>query len=317
MRSRLPSIVLMAAAASAVASPAWAQTSSTLFGNLLTQLLAAVSSAIVTPIGNVLSAVALPAATLAAVYIAVFGMAVSTGRVASPAGEAVVRCFKVGAIGLLVAGSGNYTSWVSNNFLIAAGSIPVSLANAIAGTQGVTVVDSLWAQVVNVIGLLAQQFSITAPVQAVGIAMALIMTLVFGVVCCGIAFIEVALAQIGMAMVVMVGPVFIVALMFEQTSRWFWGWVSELVHYTVTYLLLAAAGTLATALTAYWSGQLTGKSTAGLLNLVVFVGYVAIGLVLTVFIFLRAAKIAHAIAGGSSSTALASLGRAAMMAVGR
>ncbi len=306
MRRRISLFIAAAGASLLIAEPAWAQyPTSTVFGGFLATLLASVKAAIVGPIGNVLSYVSTGALTAVTIYIVGYGILVMLGRIPSPAGDAAVKAIKIGAVGLLIGGSSQYQTWVVDPFLIGNGGIPDGIASALGGATGVTAVDVLWTQVAAQISTLLDQFSVFAPVQAIGVGLAIATVFTFGVLCCSIAFLEIALTQISMAMVLMVGPFFIIAALFEETKGWFRAWLGELIHYTVTYALLVVAGTLVNALTNYWVGKAGSNGTGTLGLLMVYEMFICIGLVLAVFIFLQAGKIGKAIAGGSSSGGLA------------
>src|SRR5689334_180428 len=101
-RLAMPRRTLLASAigsgALLIAAPAWAQVApagpSTLFGNLLTTLLTSVHTAIVGPIANVLAYVSGVALAAVTIYIIGYAILVMTGRLPSPAGDAVIKVIK-------------------------------------------------------------------------------------------------------------------------------------------------------------------------------------------------------------------------------
>jgi type IV secretion system protein VirB6 len=304
-------VVLLALAA----EPAFAQSStSTVFGGLLQAILSALQTAITGPIQRILSYVAGPAATLAAVYVIAFSILVMTGRITG-GGDAFVRMVKLGVIGLVIGGSPHYQNWVVQPFLIGGGGVLDGIVNALGGSSGVNAVDALWAQTSDTMTYLQGLMSWTAPGTSVAAGFMICVIFSMGVGCCCIAFVETALAQVGLAMVLMVGPLFIMLALFDLTRRWFFGWAGEVIHYGVTYILLVVAGTLVNSLAAYLVGKVGAPNTGTFATLLVMCMYNGIGLVVSVFIFLQAGKIARAIsAGGSASSGLAA---AAGWAMGR
>lgn len=288
------------------AEPAFAQsTTSSLFGGLLQALLNALQTAITTPTQRLLSYVAGPAATLAAVYVIVFSILVMTGRI-SGGGDALVRIVKLGVIGLVIGGAPHYQAWVVQPFLIGSGGVLDGIVNALGGSSGVNAVDALWTQTSNTMTYLQSLISWNSPGTSVAAGLMICVIFGMGVVCCCIAFIETALAQVGLAMVLMVGPLFVMLALFDLTRRWFFSWAGEIIHYGVTYILLVVAGTLVNSLAAYLVGKIAGGSTGTFATLLVMCMYNGIGLIVSVFIFLQAGKIAKALsAGGSASSGLA------------
>lgn len=313
MRSKLLAALVVVPALAA--EPAFAQSStSTVFGGLLQAILSALQAAIVGPIQGMLGYVSAPAATLAAVYVIGFAILVMTGRITGT-GDAFVRIIKLGVIGLVIGASPHYQNWVVQPLLIGSGGVLDGIVNALGGSTGVNAVDALWAQTTDTLTYLQGLMSWTSPGTSVAAGFMVCVIFSMGVGCCCIAFVEAALAQVGMAMVLMVGPFFVLLSMFDLTRRWFLGWAGELIHYGVTYILLVVAGTLVNSLAAYLVGKIGSPSTGTFATLLVMCMYNGIGLVVSVFIFLQAGKIAKAIsAGGSASSGLAA---AAGWAMGR
>lgn len=292
-----------AAATLATASPAWAQTS-TLFGNFQTLLLNAVSTAIAGPMGNLLTYTGGAFLAFATVAITIYGIGIMMGRTDLIGFVGLRHIIRIAVIGLVLGAGGRYQAWVVQPWLIGSGGIPDSIVSAMSGTPGVQLVDRLWEQITRTTAALYDKISITDPGGSVFCAFAIIFILVIGVFCCAIVFVQVVLAQVGMAMVLMVGPLFMLTFMFDVTSRWGWAWAGEVIHYGVNYVLLAAAGLLVQGLIDAVVAKVTSSSTATAFAMLVPMAWLAIGLVVTVFVYLQASKIASAISAGSASDAL-------------
>ena len=107
-----------------------------------------------------------------------------------------------------------------------------------------------------------------------------------------------------MALVLMVGPLFVLCFMFDVTARWGWAWAGEVVHYGINYVLLAAAGLLVQGLVTAAVTRMSAAPTATAFALLSPMAFIVIALIITVFVFLQAGKVARAVSGGSASDAL-------------
>ena len=291
------------AAVLTAAAPAAAQTS-TMFGNFQTLLLNAVSTAIATPMGNILTYAGGAFLGFATIAITIYGLAIMTGRTDLLGFVGLKHIIRIAVIGLVLGAGGRYQAWVVQPWLVGSGGIPDSIVAQMGGTPGVTMVDRLWEQIARTATALYDKISITDPGASIFAAFAIMFVLVIGVVCCAIVFVQVVLAQVGMAMVLMVGPVFILCFMFDTTARWGWAWAGEVIHYGINYVLLATAGLLVQGLINAVVAKVGTASTATAIVMLVPMVWLAIGLVVTVFVYLQASKIASALSPGSASDAL-------------
>jgi len=109
-----------------------------------------------------------------------------------------------------------------------------------------------------------------------------------------VAFVIFAMSNISVAMLLILAPVFIPLLMFQTTSRWFWGWLSAAVTFVVLKVLLVALLTLMNEVAAKIISSANGWElivTGWNIIIVYFIGF---------FIFLKLYDIAAAIGGGIS-----------------
>ena len=185
----------LAAAIGAVAAstPAWAQTS-TMFGQIQTLLLTEISTAITTPMGNILSYVGGAFLAFATVAITIYGLAIMTGSTALVGFLGLRQIIRIAVIGLVLGSGGRYQEWVVQPWLVGAGGIPDTIVAAMGGQPGVTMIDRMWSQVVTLITALYDTMSAWDPGRSVFAAFAIVVVLVVGIVCCAIVFVQILLA---------------------------------------------------------------------------------------------------------------------------
>jgi len=178
--------------------------------------------------------------TLGTIYVMVWGYLQLTGRIEEPFSTGLKRIVTL-AVVLGVA----LRLWLYNTLLVDTFyQAPSQFAAAIVGAgDPVTTIDAIWNQGGAVAGILwKQDFSFWAGIKSY-IAAAVVWVLV-GFLCVYTMFL-IALANIALAVLLAVGPLFIVMLLFERTQRLFDSWLAQLANYAfVTILTIMVAALL-------------------------------------------------------------------------
>lgn len=154
------------------------------------------------------------ATTLVALYIALWGWAMIRGLIQEPAVDGFIRIIKVTAIFWIATAPALYASYVSD-FLYA---WPTELAAVVTGVPNATttgIFDDLLTKGTD----LATQMLNTGSITNIGAyVLALLFILATGIVVAA-TFAIVIGAKIALAMLLAVGPIFILSLMFGPTER--------------------------------------------------------------------------------------------------
>jgi type IV secretion system protein VirB6 len=178
------------------------------------------------------------AATIATIYVMVWGYLQLRGQVDEPIMNAAVRLLTL----VLVFGVGLrlwlYHSVVVDTFFTA----PAELAARLVGASDpVTLVDTIWDRGGTVAGSLWDKGSLLSGDFGFYFAAIAVYALV-GFVCVYTIFL-ISLSRIALAVLLALGPLFIVLTLFNATRHFFDSWLRELANYalvTVLTVLLAA-----------------------------------------------------------------------------
>lgn len=208
------------------------------FAQFFTWMNAQLASYIGTNTAAVAGAIEPAAVTLATIYVMMWGFLSLTGRIQEPIWEGVKRIVTMA----LILGVGirlwTYNSMITNTFFTA----PDQLAAAIIGAPStVGVIDQVWTdgnltaeQLLNKGSLLSGDFAYYLA--------GFVVYLLVGLAVVYTAFL-LALSKVAVAVILALGPIFIVLLFFDSTKRFFEAWIAQLANYaliTVLALLVAA-----------------------------------------------------------------------------
>jgi len=250
-----------------------------------------------------------PAAVTAAVlYVMVWGYLHLRGKVDEPVVTAAVRILTI----MVVFGIGLrlwlYHSVVVDTFFLA----PSALAARLVGASSpVVMIDSIWDRGGTVAGALWDKGGLLTGDVGFYIAAAAIYGLV-GFVCVYTMFLM-ALSRIALAVLLALGPLFIVMALFDATRRFFEAWLHELSNYALVTILTAMVAALMLDLVEAYALQTAARGNA-LLTTDALDLALAAGLVLLVL--RQIMPIAARLAGGFALSGLGSVERGAQLTIG-
>jgi type IV secretion system protein VirB6 len=167
------------------------------------------------------------------IYVIFYGVAVMTGQIREFMGDVIRRSLKLGAIYMLVANSSNYTTYVTNFFITALPAFTQSVSNSQGAANG-TVFDTFS----NFVADQAAQMIQNAQWYQLDVDLLAVVLLVAGYIVACIAFVFTLIPLVLLALLIAVGPIFIACALFEVTRRFFFGWLSECVSFSIISLLL-------------------------------------------------------------------------------
>jgi type IV secretion system protein VirB6 len=208
---------------------------------------------------NMISVVGPAASLCMTAYVLLWGAAVATGRTSEPFGDGARRIIKMCAIVILGLSSSVYQGTVTSFFLTA----PNAVAAAVSGNlgdgangdcvvvgsgesarmsvpidralcMGIRVGQKAWTQAKVVDGW-AESFGY--------IVLAGLIYLSIGLVC-AMAVTTVFMAFVCMAILLAIGPLFIFALLFDQTKRFFELWLGQILNFCILFVLVGCVMTL-------------------------------------------------------------------------
>ena len=248
------------------------------------------------------------AVTLAAIYVMVWGFLHLKGSIQEPVLAGALRILRL----VVVFGVGlrlwEYNAVLVDSFMNA----PVELAARLAGAADpVATIDTLWEQGGLVAATLWDKGGVFNGDVGYYLAAAVVY-LLMGAVCVYTLFLM-ALARVAVAVLLAVGPVFIVLLLFETTQRFFEHWIAQLVNYAlIGVLAVLTASLMLTVVEAY--AEQTAELGAAILTVDALDMLLVAGLVL--LILRQVMPIAARLAGGVALSSFGVMGAVAQRGVG-
>ncbi|MBS1994665.1 MAG: type IV secretion system protein [Cyanobacteria bacterium SZAS LIN-2] len=190
-------------------------------------------------LSRVAGAIEPAALTLGAIYVMAWGWLHLSGRIQEPLLDGAKR------IAILAAVLGvSLRLWMYNDVLVDTFfNAPAQLAAAILGApRPLASIDQLWVDAQSVAVALNAQSSILGGHPTFAL-MALAIYVVVGFTCAYAVFLF-ALSLLATALLLALGPVFIVLLLFDATRRFFESWLAQLATYGFVSILIALIAAL-------------------------------------------------------------------------
>jgi type IV secretion system protein VirB6 len=248
------------------------------------------------------------AVTVAVVYVMVWGYLHLRGKVDEPIVTAAVKLLTI----VVVFGVGLrlwlYHSVIVDTFFVA----PAELAARLVGaTDPVVMIDTIWDRGGSVAGSLWDKGGLLTGDLGFYIAAAAIYALV-GFVCVYTMFL-IALSRVALAVLLALGPLFILLALFDATRRFFEAWLHELSNYALVAILTIMVCALMLDLVEAYAAQTAARGAALMTVDVLNLGLAA-GLVLLVL--RQVPPLAARLAGGLALSGFGSVERASQRAFG-
>jgi type IV secretion system protein VirB6 len=257
---------------------------------------------------NMAAAIEPAAVTVAVIYVMVWGYLHLRGKVDEPVVTAAVRLLTIVAVFGIGLRLWLYHSVIVETFFVA----PSELAARLVGASNpVTVIDTIWDRGGTVAGLLWDKGGLLTGDVGFYVAAAAIYGLV-GFVCVYTMFL-IALSRIALAVLLALGPLFVVLALFDATRRFFEAWLHELANYALVAILTVMVAALMLDLVEAYAVQTAARGSA-LLTVDALDLALAAGLVLLVL--RQVLPMAARLAGGLALSGFGSVERVAQRVIG-
>lgn len=248
------------------------------------------------------------AVSLAAIYVMLWGFLHLRGAVEEPVLTGAVRILRL----VVVFGVGlrlwAYNAAIVDTFFNA----PVQLAAQLAGAADpIGTIDALWDRGGSVAGFLWEKGGVFNGDVGYYLA-AVIVYVLMGAVCVYTLFLM-SLARVALAVLLAIGPVFIVLLLFDGTKRFFEGWIAQLANYALVGVLAVLTASLLLTVVEAYAVQTAAKGAA-ILTVDALDMLLVSGLVL--LILRQVMPIAARLAGGVALASFGVMGAAASRGLG-
>jgi type IV secretion system protein VirB6 len=246
--------------------------------------------------------------TLATVYVMVWGYLHLTGGIDEPLITGVKRILTLALVLGAVLHLWLYNTLIVDTFYNA----PAQLAAAvIGGSDPVGTIDAIWERGGTVAGSL---WGKGANFQAeIGFYLAgAVVWFVVGLLCVYTMFL-IALSSIALAVLLALGPLFIAALLFDTTRRFFSAWIAQLANYALITLLTVMIAALLLQVVASYAAQTAARGAA---LLTVDALHMVLAVTLVFLILRQVMPIAAGLAGGFALTTTGLLSGSARTGMG-
>jgi type IV secretion system protein VirB6 len=243
--------------------------------------------------------------TLATVYVMAWGYLHLTGKIDEPLVTGLKRIIMLAVILGVALRLWLYNTLIVDTFYNA----PAQLAAAvIGGGDPVGTIDTIWERGGTVAGNLWGKGGVMTGDFGYYLAGAIVWCLI-GILCVYAMFL-IALSSIALAVLLALGPIFIVSLFFDSTRRFFSAWIAQLANYGLITILTVMIAALLLQVVQSYAAQTAARGaaifTVDALNMVL--------IAMLVFLILRQVMpIASGLAGGLALNTFGLVSRAVTM----
>ena len=279
-----------------------------LFQTFWTWLTARLSAYVGVHLAVTAAAIEPAAVTVGVIYVMIWGYLHLRGQVDEPIMTAAVRLLKLVAVFGIGLRLWMYHDLIVDTFFTA----PAQLAAQLVGASDpVTIVDTIWDRGGSAAGNLWDKGGLLSGDVGFYFAAIAIYALV-GLVCVYTMFLM-TLSRVALAVLLALGPLFIVLTLFDSTRRFFDSWLHELANYALVTILTVLVAALMLDFVEAYAAQTAARGSAILtvdaLNLLLASALVAL-------VLRQVLPIAARLAGGSALSTFGSFAALGQRAAG-
>ena len=176
-----------------------------------------------------------------AIYIMFWGLAVATGKTDEPFSDGAKRIMRTIFIMAIAFTADGYTEYVVDFFM----KVPPAIAGQVVGGTGQNGLAEVIDKTMDLGFKIANGWIID--IEVINIPKVILHYIVGGIIglltlilCC-IATATVFLAYMSLTIMIAIGPMFIMMLIFDQTKRFFDGWLGQVITFSVLFVIVAVA----------------------------------------------------------------------------
>jgi len=194
---------------------------------------------------------------LATLYIMIWGYLQMTGRIDEPVAAGIRRIVLLAVVLGVALRLWLYNTAIVDTFFNA----PSELAAAVVGANDpVSSIDAIWQQGGSVAEQLWDKGGVLSGDFGYYLAGALVWLLI-GALCVYTMFL-IALSSIACAVLLAIGPLFVVMLLFDATRRYFEAWIAQLANYALITILTVLVAALLLRVVSSYASQTAARGSA-------------------------------------------------------
>lgn len=247
---------------------------------------------------RIIAAIWLPLEIGVLISLMIYGYLIATQQVSTPYGQALGTIVKVVVIVAIIEAGGFYQTQIMGAML----ALPDELVQIISGSPDAprdVLSDFHNAGVETATRLQdrAPDFWSDIPRAILFSIISLMIVLMYAMVTI-IGLLLMTVAKVGMALLVMVGPIFIAFLLFDKTNKYFDYWLSQALYFALYGMLFSLVFSLLMGMLGYIQRVLIYMTDAGEINILQIMGVVFLVGCVAIFLLKLPSTITSKITGG-------------------
>ncbi|WP_107329164.1 type IV secretion system protein [Metapseudomonas otitidis] len=279
------------------------------YTRVFTEINSALETYIQDVAANVISAITPTSHTLLAIYIALYGFMLLRGSVEEPVLDFAWRIIRIGFVMGIALNLGIYNKFVSD-FIWQS---PEAFAQLVTGASSnagdnVQFLDRIFGKMYD-LGEAYWVAGSAGTIPDIGLKFLALIIWLVAIAVSGYAAFLLVLSKFGLAILVAIGPVFVLLTMFDATKRFFEAWLGQAMNFVMLVMLVAASTKLLMAILDKYMGDATAGEA--LIDPGIRTALPAIALsVINVLVMMQLNSISSALGGG---VAISTLGAASAL----
>lgn len=234
------------------------------YSRMLTELNNALNTYVNDTASNIIGAITPVATTLLLIYVSLWGWSMLRGVISEPVTDGATRIVRLAIITGIALNLGRYNTYLADMLW----NSPDALASYIGGGNGSTNVaflDQLMSRMYDFGDAYHQKAYASASVVGMpDLGLLFMAYALWGAGLCATAYgaFLLALSKIALAIVLGIGPLFILLTIFEPTKRFFDAWLGQALNYVFLVMLTSAAIKLIMAILQHYLNDASGTVLA-------------------------------------------------------
>lgn len=233
------------------------------YSHMFTELTTALNTYVNDTATSIIGAITPVATTLLMIYVMLWGWSMMRGVISEPVTDGVGRIVRLSLIIGIALSVGRYNSYLADMLW----NSPDSLASYIGGGSGSTnaaFLDQLMSQLYDFGDAYYQKAYATSTMGIPSIGLLIMAYALWGagILATGYGAFLLALAKMALAVLLGVGPLFILMTIFEPTKRFFDAWLGQALNYVFLVMLTAASIKLIMAILQHYLSDAGGAALA-------------------------------------------------------
>lgn len=262
--------------------------------------------------GEIATAITPVATTLLGIYIVLWGWSVMRGIVKEPFADGAFRILRLVTVLVLALKVGQYSGFLADMLWKTPEALGSIVAGGTSGASGVAFIDNLMSSFYDMGAVYNQKAYASSGLTGIpdlslwfsGLAI-----WVVGIAVTGYAAFLFVLSKTALALLLGIGPIFILLTMFEPTKRFFDAWLGQTVNYVLMAVLVAGAVRLILSIAQTYLGSPAVIAAMGDPKINQILPVIAFGII-GMLVMMQVPSIASALGGGVAIGTLGAMGYA-------